>query len=257
MDRPSIVFIGSGNVATHLARALDKVADVTQVVSANPGHARRLASELSHCRATELHDIDTAADFYIIAVNDDAIARVSASMPAVSGIVAHTSGSTPMQAIATRCSGHGVFYPLQTFSRGSVVDVGSVPFFIEGSDAGTAGRLTGLASLISRHVYAADSGQRATLHIAAVFASNFFNHLLVEAQTILGRDGYPIEVLHPLLQATLDKAMAIGPENAQTGPAARGDLNVIASHMARLSGTSREIYNLMSRAIADARGANS
>lgn len=251
MDSPRIVIIGAGNVATHLAKALDKVAYVLQVVSAHPDHAAALAGELRDCSAATIDTVNPSADFYIVAVNDDSITDVTGALPRVSGIVAHTSGSTPMQAIIADCAGKGVFYPLQTFSKDASLDISAIPFFIEGSDADTTRQLSDLAFLISRNVYAADSNQRATLHIAAVFASNFFNHLLVESANILASDGYPLDVLAPLLRITLDKAMSLGPDKSQTGPAARGDIKVIDSHLARLSGFPREIYRLMSEAIMD------
>lgn len=253
MDLPRIVVIGAGNVATHLARALDRAASVVQVISAHHENAARLAQELHGCVAASIKSIDTSADFYIVAVNDDNISKVTAEMPAVSGIVAHTSGSTPLQAISASCPGKGVFYPLQTFSKDAVLDVSAVPFFIEGSDTETTEKLCSLARSISDKVFLADSSQRATLHIAAVFASNFFNHLLVEAGKILADDGYPLDVLQPLLRMTLNKAITMGPEKAQTGPAARGDTKVIGAHLSRLSGMPRDIYRLMSDAIMSQR----
>ncbi len=251
MDSPRIVIIGAGNVATHLAKALDRAASVVQVISAHPDNAAKLAGELHDCNPATINAVDTSADFYIVAINDDSIADVTATLPRVSGIVAHTSGSTPMQSICADCQGKGVFYPLQTFSKDASLDISSVPFFIEGSDEDTTMRLSHLASLISRNVYLADSDQRATLHVAAVFASNFFNHLLVESENILAADGYPLEVLEPLMRVALDKALSLGPEKSQTGPASRGDSKVIESHLARLSGYPREIYSLMSEAIMD------
>lgn len=249
MDSPRIVIIGSGNVATHLAHALDKAASVVQVISAHFGNAVRLASDLKSCEAATIENIDTTGDFYIVAVNDDSIHSVTGEMPRVDGIVAHTSGSTPMSAITADCAGKGVFYPLQTFSKNTELYVSCVPFFIEGADASTTERLVSLARLISNNVYLADSDQRATMHIAAVFASNFFNHLLLESEKILASAGYPLEVMYPLLKITLEKAMTIGPEKAQTGPASRGDTKVIDYHLSRLSGIPQEIYRVMSRAI--------
>lgn len=249
MDLPRIVIIGAGNVATHLARALDRVSSVVQIISAHHQNAVCLAAQLCNCEAASPATIYTEADFYIVAVNDDNISTVTAEMPRVNGIVAHTSGSTPMQAISADCRGKGVFYPLQTFSKDAELDISAVPFFIEGSDTETTEKLCSLAGLISNNIFLADSDQRATLHIAAVFASNFFNHLLVESGKILAADGYPLDVMLPLLKVTLDKAMSMGPDKAQTGPASRGDTNVIDTHLSRLSGLPREIYRLMSDAI--------
>lgn len=247
--RPAIAIVGSGNVATHLALALDKVAEVRQVCSPTAGHALALASKLVGCQAiTDLATIDPTIDFCIISVKDDAVRDVARALPVISGIVCHTSGSAPM----TTLEGHGrvgVFYPLQTFSKDAEVNVAEAPFFIEASDDATLDQLMALARLISSKVAKADSRQRAILHLAAVFACNFANNLWAISAEILGVHGIELDVMRPLLQATLDKAMAIPPALAQTGPAARRDQAIMQKHLSMLSPEHAEIYRLLSQSI--------
>lgn len=250
--RPRIVYIGAGNVAWSLAPALDAVARVEQVYSPTPSHAAALASRLRECsHVSDLSAIVPDADYYIISVKDDAVASVASAMPKVSGIVAHTSGSVPVEAISRDSALTGVFYPLQTFSKADAVDVRNVPFFIEGSTKEAFDSLTGLARMISDKVYAADSAHRATLHIAAVFACNFANNLWAIAADLLEKDGYGLDVMRPLLEATLAKAMRMHPDMAQTGPAARGDGKVIAKHRERLQGDDLIIYDTLTQSIAN------
>lgn len=247
---PRIVYLGAGNVAWSLAPALDAVGHVVQVFSPTLAHASALSSRLRDCKAADsLRCVVPDADYYIISVKDDAVAKVAEGLGAVSGIVAHTSGSVPLQALGSSCARSGVFYPLQTFSKTDAVDLKSVPFFIEGSDKVAFDSLKSLAGWISDRVYAADSNHRATLHLAAVFACNFTNNLWAIASDILERDGYSLDVMRPLLEATMAKAMRMHPDQAQTGPAVRGDEKVMAKHRAALTGLDLNIYDTLTLSI--------
>ena len=249
--RPKIVVFGAGNVASHLAPALARVARVVQIVSRHKESAAALVAAIgADCKGiTSVDDIDPTADFYIIAVKDDAVARVVESTPAFEGIWAHTSGSVPADVFRGQKARYGVFYPLQTFTRSVEVDVSRVPFFIEGSDPATEKSLVNLASKISSRVEIADSSRRSLLHVAAVFACNFANLMWMEADKILRPHGLEVGVMMPLLQATLEKLNSVSPRDAMTGPARRGDLHVIASHLDRLPEDQAEIYRLLSQTI--------
>lgn len=250
MDRRRIVLIGAGNVAIHLARALDVDSDVVQVVARSIGSANSVANLTRGAKpCADVSEIVDDADYYILAVNDDAVERVAAQMPRVDGIVAHTSGSIPMETLGGVSTKIGVFYPLQTFSRDAEVDISRVPFFIEGNTPEVAEELAALARTISRSVDFADSARRAVLHLAAVFACNFSNYMWDCASRILEKDGLSLDVMRPLLEMTLDKAMVLGPHRAQTGPARRLDYRVMKAHGEKLPADMKEIYDLLSRGI--------
>lgn len=251
VDTPRIVILGSGNVATHLARALSRQGKVEMVCSRHLAHAQALASQISDCKACDsVADIPSDADFYIIAVADDQVAAVSNQMPDVQGIVAHTSGSVPIDALA-RHTRRGVFYPLQTFSKDAKIDIAEVPFMIEASDAATAQSLKHLAAKLSHTVIDADSTLRSHIHVAAVFACNFPNFMWTCAAQLLKKDNLDLSLMRPLLHATLDKALDMGPEAAQTGPARRGDLHVIEKHVASLPPDLASLYQTLTRHILD------
>lgn len=242
------VIIGAGNVATHLASALENTAGIAidTVWSRNIENASRIAAGLKSAVATdEISAIPRDADLYLIAVSDDAIADIASSMPPVNGMVAHTSGTVPIDILAiVSCKGFGSFYPLQTFSKDRALDLANVPFFIEGNDEETAKALYGPAARISTRVIYADSSLRGKLHIAAVFASNFANALWGVADDILAETGLGLDILHPLLEETLSKAVLMGPDNAQTGPAKRNDQHTINSHLAKLTDPRlKELYS--------------
>ena len=244
-----IVIIGAGNVATHLAVALDSVHSVAQVCARNLDHAQRLAARLRSCEAIDSPGLASAdADACIIAVSDAQVGAVSRALPAMSGVVAHTSGSVGIDALSAHPR-RGVFYPLQTFSREAAVDISAVPFLIEGNTPAVTDELAALARSLSRSVTIAPSEVRARVHVAAVLACNFPNYLWGCAQRVLQGAGLDLKLLRPLLQATLDKAMDLGPDEAQTGPARRGDTEVCERHMRALPPDVAQIYQLITSSI--------
>lgn len=242
-----VAVIGAGNVAGHLAAAFAGVGVLAGVWSQNAVHAEAVAKPLG-VDSGSLCEVSRSCNAYVIAVRDDAIHEVSASLGDLPGIVAHTSGTVPMDDLMQ--PRRGVFYPLQTFSRNRDVDMSVVPFFIEGSDHRVAEELTALASKISDNVRQAGSDVRATLHLAAVFACNFANHLWVIAEDVLKNEaGCTLGVFGPLLHEALDKALECGAAVSQTGPAARGDVHTIEKHLQRLEGNTAEIYKAISQDI--------
>ncbi|MDE6301582.1 MAG: DUF2520 domain-containing protein [Muribaculaceae bacterium] len=246
----NIALAGSGNVATHLARALrDAGHKIVAVASAHAENAARLASETGAAAVETVSELPVGScDVVIIAVSDSAVESVASELPVSDAIVAHTSGSVPLSALTARHPNAGVFYPLQTFSRTAEVDISKVPFFIEGSDARVAESLTELARQLSDNVHPADSAVRARLHIAGVLTSNFPIYLLEMAREVLG--DIPLDVVEPLAYASLAKAFAHSPLKAITGPARRGDVSVIHRQAANITDALHQrIYLDLSEAI--------
>lgn len=246
----NISLAGSGNVATHLARALKKSGHrIVAVASAHIENARQLADEVGAQCVESVSELPTEnCDLVLIAVNDRAVKEVSDALPRSRAIVAHTSGSVPLTTLGANHQRCGVFYPLQTFSRTAEVDIARVPFFIEGSDADVTSTLISLAKDLSENVHEADSAVRARLHIAGVLTSNFPIYLLEMAREILG--DIPLDVVEPLAYASLRKAFDRGPMEALTGPARRGDVEVIRRQASDIHDeTQRRIYLDLSEAI--------
>lgn len=252
-DTP-IVFIGAGNLAFHLARALYyKGFRIVQVYSRTEKSARELASEIEAKWTTNLADVTVDADIYIISLKDSALLDLLPQITAGKGnaLLVHTAGSVPMdifKGLAERC---GVFYPLQTFSKSKEVDFGKIPFFIEARCPGDAELLREIAGKLSAQVYEITSQQRKSLHLAAVFACNFTNHLYALAEEILARYGLPFDILLPLVDETARKVHHLSPRQAQTGPAVRYDTNVMDAHLIMLSEypAMQDIYRMLSESI--------
>lgn len=247
-----IVLLGSGNVATHLAKALKaKGEDVVQVYSPNLNNAKLLADLIEAEAVNDLNEVKQNADLYIISVKDDAIETIAKSLKNVSGLVVHTSGTTDINILSSEVKNTGVFYPLQTFSKGKEVSFENIPLCIEANDESQLAILNNLATKISRQVYELGGEKRKVLHLAAVFACNFPNHLYALANKILSQNGLDFEIIRPLIAETADKVMSNLPENVQTGPAVRADESTLNKHLSMLTDMPelQNIYQTLSDSI--------
>lgn len=247
----TICLIGAGNVATRLAAALKQHARILQVMALHNASASRLAGMIGGgCKPiTSPSDLCPDADLYLIAAKDDSIASISASTPDFPGIWAHTSGSVGIDVFNGVKTNFGVFYPLQTLSKDVEVDIAQVPFLIEGNSQAASAALCRLAEQISRKVAVVSSDERRRLHVAAVFACNFANLMWAESDELLREAGLDISYLLPLIQATVDKLRTLSPAKAMTGPARRGDTEVIRNHLSQLTSDKANIYRLLSENI--------
>ena len=248
----TISIVGTGNVATHLYKALS---EIPTSVCGNGTHDQAIPSapDITLVNSRTLEGLPDHSDVILIAVKDDAITEVAARVSGKASILAHTSGSIPIEALKGYAENYGVFYPLQTFSKDKELDYKEIPFFIEGSSKSAADMLTSLASLISKNVYEADSDKRKRLHIAAVFACNFANHLVGIADDILKENGMDYTMLLPLLKETIGKLYLLPPSMAQTGPAVRNDTTVMKAHEEMLTDNPEYlgIYRALSQSIID------
>ena len=248
-----IVLIGAGNVATHLGVALKETGwDIVQVYSRTEASASELGNRLGLPYVTSIAEVCKDADIYIVAVKDDAL---PALIPELTkdryGLFVHTAGSVPMDVWEGHALYHGVLYPMQTFSKQKPVDFRSVSFFLEGDGVETLVQLRELACSLSEKVYDATSEQRAYLHMAAVYACNFTNHMYALSARLLEKHGLPFEAMLPLIDETARKVHMMHPAHAQTGPAVRKDTQVMDKHLAMLAEEAelREIYRMISDSI--------
>ena len=246
-----IALIGAGNVATCLGPRLKEAGhEITAVYSRTAESARTLADRLGATYTTDLKAVP-ASDAAIVMLKDDALKELA---PAIADcmkdtLLLHTAGSVSMyiwkNADAKR---YGVIYPMQTFSKGSVIDWNQVPLFIEGSSDQTLESIMEFARTISPDVTVLSSEGRKKLHLAAVFTCNFSNHMYAIAEQLLASEGVPFRVMLPLVRETARKVESIKPQDAQTGPAVRGDRKVIQEHLALLKDNPEyaELYRLIS-----------
>ena len=252
-DTP-IVFVGAGNLATNLAKALyRKGFRIVQIFSRTEESARSLALQVEADYTTDLKELTGDAKLYIVSLKDAAFVEL---LPQIAegkehALLVHTAGSIPMSVWEGHTQRYGVFYPMQTFSKQREVKFDEIPFFIEAKTAEDVDLLKAIAATLSDHVYEASSEQRKSLHLAAVFICNFTDHMYALAADLLEKYQLPFNVMLPLIDETARKVHELAPRDAQTGPAVRYDKNVIENHLAMLADLPalQEIYKLMSKSI--------
>ena len=247
LKNKNIALVGSGNVATHLAQALsDRLACI---ISRNAAHARELSAPLGVGSSDDYSLLgQLKPDIILISVADHAVADVVAAIGKLdyNPLVLHTSGTLTKEILRPISDRIGIIYPLQTFSKGCAVDMAKVPFFTEASSETDLAIVDGLARSISPTVNHADEAHRRVLHVAGVFTSNFTNIILDSVERVLSEAGYSLDVVKPLLEVTTSKAFEIGPRAAQTGPARRGDYEVLARQQASLPKDLQPVYKALS-----------
>ncbi|MES2559039.1 MAG: DUF2520 domain-containing protein [Bacteroidota bacterium] len=251
MQIRSVTILGSGNVAFHLGKTLAQQGiHIDAVYSPNEIHAAALALQLGAKAFSDPANLALSSDMYIIAVKDTAIETVSSQLAEVNGLVVHTSGNTSMDVLSKhkRC---GVFYPLQTISRNSEVNFANVPLLLETKQQEDMERLKQLSGTMGALSYEVNSDKRKVVHVAAVFANNFSNHLYGIAHQILSANNLPFDMLKPLIQETANTIQTHDPREVQTGPAVRGDQATIDKHLTLLEGMPEyaQLYELLSKSI--------
>lgn len=255
IENTGIVLVGAGNLAVNLAKALRrKNFRIIQVYSRTTESASSLAEITGAGWTTDSQHITREAGLYIVAVPDAVLPgllpRIVARNPGA--LFVHTAGSIPVEIWKdTAATRYGVFYPLQTFSRQREADFAEIPVFIEANLPEDAGVLREIAGKLTGKVIETDSEQRKNIHLAAVFACNFTNHMYALAADVLKRQSLPFDVLLPLIDETARKVHALSPEDAQTGPAVRRDGNVMAAHLELLKDEpdKEKIYRMLSESI--------
>ncbi len=251
----TVVIIGAGNVGHHLGEHLVRCGvKVTQVYSRKEAPARTLAEKLKADFTTQWSQLDDNADLYLLTVSDGAIAEVAATLPFSvqhSPLVVHCSGATPQTVLAPHLERYGVFYPLQTFTKGKKLDFSKIPICIDANTAKDRELLNELAAQLGCPAYTINDQQRVTLHLAAVFVNNFSNHLFQIGEDILKQSALPFDLLRPLIQETAEKVMEVSPAQNQTGPAIRGDQATLNRHLQALEHQPdyAALYTLLTKSI--------
>ncbi len=248
------VLIGAGNVATHLGLAIKSAGmNVVQVWSRTLASARQLGDMLGCGFTADMDEVVRDADLYIISVSDDALRGVvEALCPSRrEAVFVHTAGSMPMDIFSGCADCYGVLYPMQTFSKAKEIDFKKVPVLVEASSSEVMHVVESFAGKITDTVCRLDSEGRKWLHLAAVFACNFSNYCCSVAYDLLQKRGIPFSVMLPLVTETAGKLSALTPREAQTGPAARGDVKLLEEQEKMLACDDRlaQIYRLVSQGI--------
>lgn len=247
-----ISFIGSGNVATHLAKAFHNAGyQILQVWSREYDHAEALANQVFAEPIDRLKLLYPTADVYILAVSDDALFDLALELKLRDALVLHTAGSVSLKVLAPISRKHGVIWSPQTFIRDVKMDYSSLPFCIEGSSDIVLQHIRALLEPVSNHIYYISTEQRKWLHLAAVMTNNFGNAINALAQDLLKEHDIPFEIMHPIIEMTAEKLKHGGLWQQQTGPARRHDDKTIDNQRSLLADDPQmlKLYELMTEII--------
>jgi predicted short-subunit dehydrogenase-like oxidoreductase (DUF2520 family) len=221
-----IAIIGAGSVGTNLHYAFELKGIKTELV-----HARPLTGEESEKAIAALPQ----ADVYIYTVADHVLEQVVSLVHAPQALHLHVSGSMPISVFKQDKPHAGILYFFQSFSREVLIDNWSgIPCFIEGRNIDDMAAIYSLAQNLTSRIYEAGQHDRERLHIAGVFANNYTNLMYRIAADVLKDTQIPFEAILPLIDNTAAKVHTMRPADAQTGPAKRGDKDVISRHLETL-----------------------
>jgi predicted short-subunit dehydrogenase-like oxidoreductase (DUF2520 family) len=243
-----IAFIGSGNVATHLAKAFSKKGiTIQQIYSQTCDNSEVLAWQANSIYICDLDELNLDVDLLIFAVKDEVIKTLShfilQKKPDIKMV--HTSGSVGLD-VFENATNTGILYPLQSFSKTKKIDISEVPFLITSNNNSFKEEIKELAKFLSHKVYEYTDEQRKHLHIAAVFVNNFSNHLFAVAQEYCEKHQLDYQLLMPLIHETIHKIDTISPKDAQTGPARRNDMEIIDKHLYLLKQEDEHLHRIYS-----------
>ena len=246
-----IIIIGAGNVGTNLHHAFALKHIQAQLVSSRDMQQLALLSK-----------DDGQGKIYLYTVADNALESVIAHVNAPKALHIHTSGSMPISVFGADKPHAGVLYCFQSFSKQHLIDDwANIPIFVEGKSMDDLASIYSVAQVLTNRVYEANQKDRERLHIAGVFANNFSNLMYRVAADLLHDTQIPFQALLPLIDSTAQKIHTLSPQQAQTGPASRLDMNVINHHKEVLkkinnkadipSDKIQQLYQLLTQAILD------
>ena len=246
-----VVMVGSGNVATVLGKKMkENGIDILQVVSQTLSNALELGNALQVPATDNFGEINTSADFYIIAVTDPNITMVAAQLPEIDGIILHTAGSVSKDVLEGYSNKYGVLYPLQTLHR-NVEVLPDVPVLVDGNTETVKEAIKNFAKTWAEKVVIANDQQRLNTHVAAVMVNNFTNHLMALTEDFCMKEGIDFSLFLPLIYQTVNNLDAMPAAQLQTGPAERGDISTIDKHLQLLNRypSLRNLYLKLSESI--------
>lgn len=250
----NISFLGDGKVASALCQKLyDTEYNIVNVSSRNEKRGKELAAKVAAFWSNQF-SFGSDVDVIIVSVSDNALTDVLNNIQCNENtIIVHTAGSYGLDLFPKKMKNVGVFYPLQTFSQGREIDFDGLPFLLETSNDHVNEVLTKIVDSLGSISYKCDIEHRKFIHLAAVFSCNFVNHMLTSGKEILQQSGLPFDIFEHLVHETVNKAFENGPENSQTGPAIRNDINTLKMHEELLSfdPKQREIYSVITKSISE------
>ena len=243
-------FIGSGNVAFHLASYFNnKKIIIKWIYGRNSTTVNELAYCVNSLPQIQLTDLPSV-DAIIVCVADNAIASVVEQLPCNASILI-TSGTFDIDTIAIYTPNSGILYPLQTFTKNTPLEINKIPFIIESRTKTITSTLNKLIDLGDLKSIQMNYEKRKKIHLSAVFLNNFINHMIHLIQEKSNIENIDFQIFNPLISETIRKALNEQAKLMQTGPAIRKDTQTIVAHQQMLDGYLFQLYNLFTNSILE------
>lgn len=251
----TVSFLGSGNVATNLAKAFYKKDFTIDYIYSNTSvNATILAEQVDAKPINDLKGIPFESDLIIVALKDDIILEVLKDIENFGGLMVHTSGSFNSENLKPFSKRYGCIYPFQTFRKEIETRLEEIYFFIEANSKEDLDSIKVVSNLFTNLVVEMDSNKRKSLHIAGVGLNNFTHYLLSITKHYCEENSLKPEYLTNLLTQTVNNSFYVdGALSMQTGPARRGDVSIIKEHINQLASSPKfqKIYKTLSQLILD------
>ena len=255
---PAIGFIGVGVLGKGLALCLvDRGYRVTAAHSRSPSSAQWLAGRVPGCRVfASAQELCDAADLVFITTPDSAIGEVAASVTwrPGQGVVHCCGAASPelLHAAVSQGAVTGAFHPYQTFAGlEGPEDIASrlsgVAFAVAGQEW-LESYLGQMATELGGHPVSIADADRPLYHASAVLACGYLVALLkatIEVWQAMGfTEREAIDALYPMSRATLENLARMGADASVTGPAVRGDIHTLRTHLDALSERLPDVVSL-------------
>lgn len=223
---PSVRIVGLGRAGRSFQRALTDVGWEVEGLG----------------RDADPVDAATAADLVLICTPDGAVADVAGGIEPGGAVVAHVAGSLTLEVLEPH-ERVGSIHPLMSLPN---AEVGAER--LAGGWFALAGDepvLVDLVEALGGNSFAVADEHRAVYHAAACVAANHIVALIGQVERLAATVGVPAEAYQRLTADSVANAHSLGAAGALTGPAARGDDETIARHLAHLPADELASYQAM------------
>lgn len=232
----NIVLLGAGNIAHYFAQQLSAASgiNVIQLYNRTADHGKPLSNAWNIPLVTEIAGIDRNADAFIFCVKDSAIAELAATLPLGERLAVHCAGSQSLDILEACSRNTAVIWPVYSINKNSLPQHREVPLMVEGNNERALQHALYLAEQLSNLVTPVSYQQRQYMHLNAVIANNFTNHLYAICAKISAEQHLPFDSLLPIIRQTVAQLGQYDPASVQTGPAIRNDQPTLQKHLALL-----------------------
>ena len=236
-----------GNVGIHFLQRLIELGHTRLTVYSRSGN--NLPDSITAKEIQFTNDFKEFIDFDIVfcAVNDNTMTEMIRLVSKYAPVVS-VSGTVNLNHLETKYP-VGTFYPLQSFKADQSIHWEGLPLFIEAKDTKFNAFLMKLAKEFSGNAIELSEDKRQYLHVAAVFANNFTNHIIDLAAHYCDEHQIEFDWLKPMINQTMEKIQTNNPHDILTGPAVRNDQSTIQKHLQLLKPDQKNIYQTLSNSI--------